>query len=64
MATYPNDLTSIEKLAIAGEQAGFTIEEMIGLLNSGVSIQTLLDMMALRLHGKAMTRLRPSRWIM
>ena len=44
--------TAICKLAIAGEQAGLSIENMIGLLNAGVSIETLVDIIEERLSGK------------
>ena len=40
---------SVAKLAMAGEQAGFTVEQMIGLLQSGLTLQTLLDLIAWRL---------------
>ena len=33
---------SIEKLAIAGEQAGFTVEQMIELLRNGLTVETHL----------------------
>ena len=36
----------IERLARAGEQAGFSVEEMIEMLNAGVSIGALLDMIS------------------
>ena len=42
-------VNAIRKLAIAGEQAGFTLDQMIQLLNSGMSVVTLLDLIALRL---------------
>ena len=35
---------AIRKLALAGEQAGFSVEEMIELLKTGVSVETLLDL--------------------
>jgi hypothetical protein len=34
---------AVEKLVRAGEQAGITPEEMIGLLDSGMDIRELLD---------------------
>lgn len=43
--------TAIAKLAIAGEQAGFTVEEMIDMLNSGLAIESLLHLIAWRLEG-------------
>jgi len=42
-------VNAIRKLAIAGEQAGFTLDQMIGLLNSGLSVVALLDLITWRL---------------
>jgi hypothetical protein len=42
-------VNAIRKLAIAGEQAGFSLDQMIQLLNSGMSVVTLLDLIAWRL---------------
>jgi hypothetical protein len=44
-------MSAICKLAIAGEQAGFTVEQMIDLLNAGMSVESLLDLIAWRLEG-------------
>jgi uncharacterized protein YoaH (UPF0181 family) len=44
-------MSAIRKLAIAGEQAGFTVEQMIDLLNAGMSVGSLLDLIAWRLAG-------------
>jgi hypothetical protein len=41
---------AIRKLALAGEQAGFSVEEMIQLLKTGVSVETLLDLVCSRLQ--------------
>jgi hypothetical protein len=41
---------AIEKLAIAGEQVGFTVEQMIQLLSMGLSVETLLELIAWRLE--------------
>jgi hypothetical protein len=57
-------LAAVSKLAIAGERAGFTVEEMIRLLNAGLSIESLLEIIA-----KCLDRPQPaipassSRWI-
>jgi hypothetical protein len=37
-------IAAIRKLALAGEQAGFSVEEMIELLKTGVSVGILLDL--------------------
>ena len=41
---------AIRKFALAGEQAGFSVEEMIELLKTGVSVQMLLDLVCRRLE--------------
>ena len=43
-------LGAIRKLALAGEQARFSVEEMIELLKTGVSAETLLDLVCCRLE--------------
>jgi hypothetical protein len=62
----PSLVLVISKLAIAGEQAGFTLEQMIELLNDGLSVATLLDLIAWRLHGAPLqSDLWPrSHWVM
>jgi len=47
----PSLVLAISKLAVAGEQAGFTLEQMSQLLDEGLSVATLLDLIAWRLHG-------------
>jgi hypothetical protein len=37
-------VNAIKRLALAGEQAGFSLEKMIQLLNSGLSVVALLDL--------------------
>lgn len=49
----PSLMVAIGKLAIAGEQAGFSIEQMIDLLNSGLAVETLLDLIAWRLASQS-----------
>jgi len=43
-------LAGIAKLAKAGEQAGFTIEQLIALLNAGVGVECLIEPIAWRLE--------------
>jgi hypothetical protein len=38
----------ISKLAAAGEQAGFSLEQMIQLLNAGLSLDSLIELIACR----------------
>jgi len=62
----PSLVLAISKLAVAGEQAGFTLEQMIDLLNEGLSVETLLELIALRLHGAPLARKFSvqSHWVM
>jgi hypothetical protein len=41
---------AIGKLAVAGEQAGLSVEHMIQLLNAGLTVETLIDLIAWRLE--------------
>jgi hypothetical protein len=59
----PSLAASVCKLAMAGEQAGFTVEQMIKLLKSGITVETLLDIIERRLSAAAPEG-RSSRWIM
>ena len=56
--------SGIQKLALIGEQAGFTVEQMIELLNAGVGVETLLDLISWRLEQSAPLSpiIRSSRW--
>ena len=42
-------VTAIGKLAVAGEQAGLSVEQMIQLLNDGLKVETLVDLITWRL---------------
>jgi hypothetical protein len=63
MAT-PSIATSVFKLAVAGEQAGFTVEQMIQLLNAGITVETLLRLIEWNLTHAPMepSQFRSSRW--
>jgi hypothetical protein len=41
--------SAIERLAAAGEQAGFSVPELIGMLRAGMSRETLLDVIEVRM---------------
>jgi len=63
----PSIAATVFKLAVAGEQAGFTLEQMIELLNSGVALETLLRLIECRLAEASACepqRLCSSRWVM
>ena len=53
---------AITKLAIAGEQAGFTLEQMIDLLNEGLTVCTLLDLIQWRLSDHGTPTASSSHW--
>lgn len=63
MAT-PSLVIAIGKLAAAGERAGFTLEEMIQLLDSGVSVATLLELISRRLEDPARPSPQRTHWVM
>lgn len=48
----PPVVETVYKLAIAGEQAGFSLEQMIDLLNAGITVETLLHLIELCLASE------------
>ena len=60
----PSTAQTVHKLTIAGEQAGFSVEEMIGILDAGVSVENLLLLIEWCLGGVDPSAARSSRWIM
>jgi hypothetical protein len=56
-------MTAVEKLVLAGEEAGFSVEQMIQILQTGTSVEALLCMIEWRLCPPAMEP-RSSRWVM
>ncbi len=42
-------VTSFYELAVAGEKAGFSLEDMIGYLNAGLTVENLLNLILRRL---------------
>ena len=48
----PHLVSAISKLAIAGEQAGFSLEQMIQLLDEGLTVETLIDLIAWSLERR------------
>ena len=43
---------AVEKLARAGEQAGFCVEDLIRILNAGVSVECLLYIIETNLQAR------------
>ena len=46
-------LRAVGKLADAGERAGLSVEEMIRILNAGVTVENLLELIALKMQEGA-----------
>jgi len=46
----PTLVSGIAKLATAGQQAGFSLEQMIRLLDAGLGVEGLIDLIAWRLE--------------
>lgn len=45
-------LSAIRKLALAGMQAGFSVEQMVQMLNDGISVEELIALIGLRIEGE------------
>jgi hypothetical protein len=64
----PSAIETIRKLAAAGEQAGFTLEEMIEMLKGGMSVLSLLQVIEMCMQWSEPTLSglagQHSRWIM
>jgi hypothetical protein len=59
----PSTAETVYKLAIAGEQAGFSVGQMIQMLNAGIAVETVLNLIEWRLNGTPSV-VSSSRWIM
>jgi hypothetical protein len=63
-------MKAIEKLAVAGEEAGLSVEQMIEMLNGGVSVETLIELIELiscrldLLQNSKRSVLSSVRWVM
>ncbi len=63
----PSLILAVNKLAVLGERAGFSIEQMIQLLNAGLSVPNLLELIVSRLAAQereAIPVFSSPRWIM
>lgn len=60
----PSTADIIYKLAVAGEQAGLTVEQSIGLLIAVFGVDVVCQLPESRLGGAEPTSPRCSRWIM
>jgi len=59
----PQVVRAVQKLANAGEQAGFTLQQMIDMLNAGLTVETLLHLIEWRLHHPEPALPSSSRWV-
>jgi hypothetical protein len=59
----PSVAQSLAKLAIAGEQAGIGFH-LIHMLSTGITVETLLNLIESRPHKPDPTADRSSRWVM
>lgn len=46
-----NVYLAIERLVRAGEQVGFTVHDLIRMLNSGTTLESLFDLIEVRMAG-------------
>jgi hypothetical protein len=60
----PSITQTVYKLAIAGKQAEFSVEEMIQMLKAGITVETLLHLIEWRLGAADPGPARSARWIM
>lgn len=51
---------AIERLVQAGEQVGFAIHDLIRMLNGGMTLESLFDLIELRMAGMVFTESKAS----
>jgi hypothetical protein len=61
---HPVLVRAVERLAKAGEQAGFSVEDMIRMLNAGLNVEALLNVIERSLQPPPQETPRSSCWIM
>ena len=60
-------IKAVGKLAVAGEEAGLSVEQMIEMLNGGVSVETLIELISRRLdllQASKRSVVTATRWMM
>ncbi len=60
----PSTAETVYKLAIAGEQAGFSLEQMIQMLSAEITVESLVELIEWRLREPDRSPTGFSRWIM
>jgi hypothetical protein len=65
VCNQPRYYGAVERLAEAGEEAGLSIEQVIQILNAGVGVETLLDLIDRSLAELSHNgfRFRRSKWL-
>ena len=49
-----NVYSAIERLVQAGEQVGFTVDDVIRMLKGGITLESLFDMIEVRMVGSCL----------
>jgi len=49
-------ISAIEKMASAGERAGFTVDQMLRILNAGFSVEELVGLIEFRLRKQNISK--------
>jgi hypothetical protein len=53
-----NVFSAIERLVQAGEHVGFTVHDLIRMLNSGLTLESLFDVIEVRMVGSCVHRIQ------
>ena len=57
-------LTAVNRLAILGERAGFSVLQLIQLLNAGMTVEGLLQLIESRLASQSTSSAGSPNWVM
>lgn len=57
-------LTAVNRLAILGERAGFSVLQLIQLLNAGMTVEGLLELIESRLASQCSSPADSQVWVM
>jgi hypothetical protein len=53
-----NVYSAIERLVQAGEQVGFTVDDLIRMLKGGITLESLFDVIEVRMVGSCVHRIQ------
>lgn len=62
LRSKPSIASTVYKLALAGEQAGFTVEQMIGMLNTGIGVRAFWPFFKVRLALRQWQEMQMGFW--